>query len=473
MGRPVNKKYFGNSNGFGIGGYTITAITVSTSTRGNYIVEPTVLAPTTLPNGVSVETQVHSRVLNATVGGAGSGYNFNDTLSVEGGTKTVTATFTLTQTLLTEVVISDGGTGWTVGDSVTITNAGAGGANSAFEVTEIDGGNAPVTLAGVTIASTTGNFTVGGTHEFIVGQKIIATGGFTGGGGGQGGITGYTSGTTTYYVIGIPTTGALQLSSSAGGSALDTTAGGTSGVTFTWTPGEITDVNITTPGTRVTANPVPLSPSPGSGNVKAGATFNFGWGVKTMTSNVLGNYTVIPTNPAYLTSLTGSGSTATIHWEVLSVTVTNSADNRGYAENTSTNVTFSAGGATAAVNTVTYTETTAGEPVILARAWISGARKDVDIVKQRSSRRYLVDADDSNDEVIAELKAGTSSADGEMDLTAFDSSGYEYWVTKLTSRKALLIRKNLSNGEFANESVAPWVIGIPPTLNENVRIESN
>ena len=470
MGRPVNKKYFGNSNGFGIGGYTITAITVNTGTRGDYIVEPTVLAPTTLPNGVPVETQVHSRVLSATVGAGGSGYNFNDTLSVVGGTKTVTATFTLTQTLLTGVVISNGGTGWTVGDSVTITNAG--GANSAFEVTEIDGGNAPVTLAGVTIASTTGNFTVGGTHAFTVGQKIIATGGFTGGGG-QGGITGYTSGPTTYYVIGSPTTGAFVLSSSAGGSALDTTVGGTSGVTFTWTPGEITDVNITTPGTRVTTNPGALSPSAGTGNVKAGATFTFGWGVKTMIRNVLGDYTVIPTNPAYLTSGTGSGSTATIHWQVLSVTVTNSADNRGYAENTSTNVTFSAGVATAAVNTVTYTETTSDQPVILARAWISGARKDVDIVKQRSSRRYLVDADDSNDEVIAELTAGTSSADGEMDLTAFDSSGYEYWVTKLTSRKALLIRKNLSNGEFANESVAPWVIGISPTLNENVRIESD
>jgi hypothetical protein len=55
------------------------------------------------------------------------------------------------------------------------------------------------------------------------------------------------------------------------------------------------------------------------------------------------------------------------------------------------------------------------------------------------------------------LVAKSSSATNEMDITAVDSAGKSYWVTKLTARKALLTRKDGTSGYvYATGQSAPW-----------------
>lgn len=86
-----------------------------------------------------------------------------------------------------------------------------------------------------------------------------------------------------------------------------------------------------------------------------------------------------------------------------------------------------------------------------------GARTGGDIIKQESSRRYLVQ--NSDGQGICKLVADTPVA-GEMNIIATDLGGATYYVTKLTGRKATLTNKtDTSTAYYVSGEVAPWTLG--------------
>ena len=93
-----------------------------------------------------------------------------------------------------------------------------------------------------------------------------------------------------------------------------------------------------------------------------------------------------------------------------------------------------------------------------------------DIIKQESSRRYLVRNSDGYGQCT--LTTGTLTA-GYMQIIAADFYGGTYYVTKLTARRAVLqIRSNTSSCIYASGDVSPWNItaatGTYVTLNHTI-----
>jgi len=136
MGRPLNKKYFGNRNigttGTGddnIGGEGVASVTIDTV--GTYTSGlPTVSFSTpALPGGVQTTGTVHGNALSAATTSNGTGYQVGDVLTVAGGTKTSAATFPVAAIVtLGTPGITNGGTLYDVnsgsdGDKVTFTHA--------------------------------------------------------------------------------------------------------------------------------------------------------------------------------------------------------------------------------------------------------------------------------------------------------------------------------------------------------------
>jgi hypothetical protein len=80
-----------------------------------------------------------------------------------------------------------------------------------------------------------------------------------------------------------------------------------------------------------------------------------------------------------------------------------------------------------------------------------------DILKQESSRRYLV----SNSEGTGQVKlVAKVPAAGEMTIIATDTGNATYYVKKLTAHRATLV--NISGTPlFADNSIAGWTLGSP------------
>jgi hypothetical protein len=84
----------------------------------------------------------------------------------------------------------------------------------------------------------------------------------------------------------------------------------------------------------------------------------------------------------------------------------------------------------------------------------STAAQTSSILDQESSHRYQVQNADGTG--ICRLAASGSLTAGQMSITATDSSGGTYYVTKLTARKALLTPIN--GTQFAAGSYAKWIL---------------
>lgn len=100
----------------------------------------------------------------------------------------------------------------------------------------------------------------------------------------------------------------------------------------------------------------------------------------------------------------------------------------------------------------------------------SQLRTGGDIIKQESSRRYLVRNSDGYGQCT--LTTGTLTA-GYMHIIAADFYGGTYYVTKLTAHKAVLeVRSNTSSCIYSSGDVAPWNItaatGTYVTLNHTI-----
>lgn len=88
-----------------------------------------------------------------------------------------------------------------------------------------------------------------------------------------------------------------------------------------------------------------------------------------------------------------------------------------------------------------------------------------DILKQEASKRYLVKTSEGTSQCKLVAVATGSLTEGQMNLIATDSLGSTYYVTKLTSRKALLTRRTDggSGYEFATNARSGWTLGSATT----------
>jgi hypothetical protein len=86
----------------------------------------------------------------------------------------------------------------------------------------------------------------------------------------------------------------------------------------------------------------------------------------------------------------------------------------------------------------------------------------VDIIRQVSTRRYKVT--DGTRTGIIELKSSVATAAGEGSIAATDSAGGQYFVTKLTGRKATVTRAGGSGHLYATGEAAPWSFNAPATI---------
>jgi hypothetical protein len=90
-----------------------------------------------------------------------------------------------------------------------------------------------------------------------------------------------------------------------------------------------------------------------------------------------------------------------------------------------------------------------------AKTTSGGTSKIADIIRQVGARRFKVRTADGT--AICALKASAVSAQGEMTITATDSDGGTYFVTKISSRKVTVTRG--TGTQFATGVSVPWTFG--------------
>ena len=88
-----------------------------------------------------------------------------------------------------------------------------------------------------------------------------------------------------------------------------------------------------------------------------------------------------------------------------------------------------------------------------------GSAGPVDIIRQVSGRRYKVT--DGTRTGVVQLQSTLADAAGEGSIAATDSAGGEYFVTKLTGRKATVTRAGGSGWLYATGQAAPWKFDAP------------
>ena len=103
--------------------------------------------------------------------------------------------------------------------------------------------------------------------------------------------------------------------------------------------------------------------------------------------------------------------------------------------------------------------------IVYAKTTSGGTSKPADIIKQRSTKRFKVKTADGT--AICTLKSSAVSAEGDMTITATDSVGGTYFVTKIGARRCTVTRG--TGTSFATDSSVPWTFG-SAVLNTSVSI---
>ena len=176
-----------------------------------------------------------------------------------------------------------------------------------------------------------------------------------------------------------------------------------------------------------------------------------------------GEFTTVPTANTSYQIVGGDGEQlATVKYRVKSITTVEKGS--GYIAvptlSWSTDGTDT-GGTAAGAPTVTLTVDTGNvrsstnqENAIIAYAKTTsgGTSKPADIIKQRGARRFKVKTADGT--ALCSLKSSAVSAEGEMTITATDSAGGTYFVTKIGARRCTVTRG--TGTQFATDSSVPW-----------------
>jgi hypothetical protein len=131
----------------------------------------------------------------------------------------------------------------------------------------------------------------------------------------------------------------------------------------------------------------------------------------------------------------------------------------------------------AQANTVALYATTTSQDAIAITSYLttgSSAVSGGDIIKQESSRRYLV----RNSQGVGQVRIGAGTGDGHVlvagqaHITATDGGGATYYVTKLTAHKATLINRTNTSTALVANLVAGWTLGVATGTNQ-VSISKN
>jgi hypothetical protein len=346
----------------------------------------------------------------------------------------VTATATITSEVNTATVGGTQTKAYQVGQTMSIGNGAA-----TFTVATLSAASPALTT--VTVTSTAGAIAFDTITAMPIGTSVHVTGTDTAGSG--------LVPTTTYYVKASSATTATLVSTYAAaitgtGGAIVTVVGNTTGLT--------------------------LTPRGGAANA-AGP-------VATVTPASRGSYEALTTG-AQATSTTdgGVGATLTVAYRAKSTIITNPG--AGYAA-----APTAATGPTQSVVLGTVTLTTGIQNAIIARGIpaLGGSGTDVaDIEKQVSARRYRITSS-SGTGICTLVTDGAADAVGEMTISAYDSSGAAYWVSKLTAHLATIVRQNPALGNFASNTAVQWTFNdingtkadetMPYLTAYNVKIES-
>jgi hypothetical protein len=226
-----------------------------------------------------------------------------------------------------------------------------------------------------------------------------------------------------------------------------------------------------------------------------GLTVNFSWGVRDVTVLVAGVYPIVAGSAnttsvthADLSASTAAGCTLDIFYGVNTIQVTEKGS--GYIGTETVTFTDRDAGLseTRATGTIVLTQDTGlvgsatnQENAIIARVFYDGVVQIADIIKQQNARSYVVivqsdpadpEYTDKDDEpVLAKLvnhvPVDNAPPDAEyapvkeMTIRATDDNGNTYFVTKLTAHKARLWRDTNNESEwlFANGESARWTFG--------------
>jgi len=241
--------------------------------------------------------------------------------------------------------------------------------------------------------------------------------------------------------------------------------------------GNVASYSITTAGTGYTSAPAVTFNKPANVIVDgftqvAGKVFKFSSGVTS------GIYAGMVAN-AFFTTTTLGNPTRVVSVDVASGNITMSTANTAAI---SSPVSFGDTGRLGSI-TATLVAAVTSANSIQANAWLSTSSigKQADIVSQRSSRRYRVTNADgtgvarliSATECTAANTAGGPPSAGTMTITATDSTGGTYWVTKIDSRTATVTPGGTGPGsQFAANAHVQWTVNTA-TLSTTVKIATN
>ena len=228
---------------------------------------------------------------------------------------------------------------------------------------------------------------------------------------------------------------------------------------------------ITQAGRRTSANPTnPVSADSRTGS-GSGCTVTLTFGVYSFSTVVTqGDYTVIPSSPVSFTG-GGTGTAATVPFGVSGIVITEKGS--GYTSVADAAITFSGGAAAATpVLTTTTGQQYAGDNIatgggrnvttyqenailIYAKTTSGGTSQIGDIVSQKGRSTFKVITADGTADCL--LKASAVSAAGECTITATDSDGDTYYVTKISSHRCTITRG--TGTQFVTGQSVPWTFG--------------
>ena len=408
MGRPLNKKYFGNRNiggsgtgdDYGIGGEGIASVVLNA--LGSYTTRPTITFPSPgLPTGVLATGTITSRAKSLTAGPSGtqtSAYKVGQVLTL--GTNGTTATVATLAAVVNLASVTIGTTANLTynttttarlpGTSVVVSGTDTAGCGLIPSTYFVSASPAP-TATSCTLTDTYAN-ALAGTNNLGATVSGATTGlSFATGNGGAAAAGALATVSTTPTAVG-------SYEALVTGAQTTTTVGGGVGATITVSAFEAASVVITEEGSGYTS-----APSAGS---------------LTFTESV----------------------TAT------SVALTTSSGNVGSSTNQENGITITAWvPATGAAGNINGNGTSA----------VTG-----DILRQCGSDKYIVRTAQGLGRV--KLVAGTPAA-GQATIIATDSAGGTYYVTELRAHKAHIIKGDQTGTQFTTGTVG---IDVPWTMNE-------
>jgi hypothetical protein len=133
-------------------------------------------------------------------------------------------------------------------------------------------------------------------------------------------------------------------------------------------------------------------------------------------------------------------------------------------------IAFVDAGSAQANSTALFATTTSQDAIAITSYLTTGSSAVTggDIIKQESSRRYLV----RNSQGIGQVRIGAGTgtdhilAPGQAHIVATDGGGATYYVTKLTAHRATLINRTNTSTALVANLIAGWTLGVATGTNQ-------